>query len=107
MVGGARALSQGMVVCVHCEVRRERRAGLRCSGMRTCATLLFGIFVTLCFVTGNTAAQSETPEWQTRARKYAESQNWAAALWVVDQQIARSPHDADLWAWRARILSWS
>lgn len=75
--------------------------------MRTCAALLFGIFVSLCFFPANTAAQSETPEWQVRVHKYAESQNWAAALWVVDQQIARSPQDADLWAWRARVLGWS
>jgi Tetratricopeptide repeat len=86
--------------------RQPRPEKIRGGGLRFCAALLVGI-LTLIFVETPAAAQNETPEWQTRVHKYAESQEWAAALWVVDQQIAHSPQDADLWAWRARVLTWS
>ena len=59
------------------------------------------------FLSAPAAAQDQTPEWQLRVRSYADSQDWAAALWIVERQIARSPQDADLWAWRARILTWA
>ena len=95
-----------MVVCPHCTVHRQRRAKTRGTGFPVCAALVLGILTIFFFMT-TAAAQNESSEWQTRVRKYAESQEWAAALWVVDQQIAQSPQDADLWAWRARVLTWS
>jgi tetratricopeptide (TPR) repeat protein len=56
----------------------------------------------------NTAAgQSQRPEWQAQIRKFAEQQDWASAMRIVEQEIARTPLDADALAWRARILAWS
>jgi tetratricopeptide (TPR) repeat protein len=69
--------------------------------------LLVAASLLACTAVVVAGGQSQTPEWQTRVHKYAESQDWAAALWVVELQIARSPEDADLWAWRARVLAWS
>ena len=51
--------------------------------------------------------QNSTPDWQTQVRKYCESQDWTSALRIVDQEIALAPQDTDVWAWRARILTWS
>jgi tetratricopeptide (TPR) repeat protein len=69
--------------------------------------VLVTIVAAVLLLATSVAAQSEAPEWQVRVRKYTESQDWAAALWIVERQIAGSPQDADLWAWRARILTWS
>ena len=96
-----------MVVCLHGAVRLKRQASNRAGVWGACAAVFLGIVTALLFFATTVAAQSETLEWQTQVRKYAESQDWAAALWVVEQQIARSPQDSDLWAWRARIFSWS
>lgn len=51
--------------------------------------------------------QDATPDWQTTVRKHCESRDWASAMRIVDREIARAPQDADVWAWRARILMWS
>ena len=51
--------------------------------------------------------QHSTPDWQTKVRKYCESRDWVSAMRIVDQEIARAPQDADVWAWRAQILTWS
>ena len=50
---------------------------------------------------------SQTPNWQKDIRKYVEAQDWASALRVADQEIARAPNDMNVLAWRARILNWS
>ena len=52
-------------------------------------------------------AAEALPEWQAEVRKYTQAQDWPAALRIVDREIARSPQDADIRAWRARILTWS
>lgn len=51
--------------------------------------------------------QDPTPDWQTQVRKYAEAQDWAAAMQLVDQVLADTPYDMDVRAWRARLLTWS
>jgi tetratricopeptide (TPR) repeat protein len=96
-----------MVVCPQSATLQKQLARPRPGFFRICAILLLGVAAPLFFSATSPAAQTQTPEWQMRVRKYAESQDWAAALWVVEQQIARSPQDLDLWAWRARILTWS
>lgn len=42
-----------------------------------------------------------------QGRKYAEAQDWVSALRIVDEAIVRAPHDMDVHAWRARVLTWS
>lgn len=51
--------------------------------------------------------QNQTTDWQAQVRKYAEAQDWGAAMKLVDQEIARAPKDMDVRAWRARVLAWS
>jgi tetratricopeptide (TPR) repeat protein len=47
------------------------------------------------------------PDWQAQVSKYAEARDWESAMRLVDQEIARSPRDMDVRAWRARLLTWS
>ena len=51
--------------------------------------------------------QQSAVDWQAEVRRYAEAQNWSAALSIVDREIARAPQDMDVRAWRARVLAWS
>lgn len=52
-------------------------------------------------------AQSQAADWQAQVRKYAEAKNWDSALRLVEEQIARTPQDMDVRAWRARLLAWA
>jgi tetratricopeptide (TPR) repeat protein len=54
-----------------------------------------------------TFGQDQATDWQAQVRKYAEAQDWTSALRIVDQELARTPQDMDVRAWRARVLSWS
>ena len=60
------------------------------------------------FLTTNaTVRQNQQPEWQVQVRNFAEQHDWTSALGIVEREIARTPLDADVLAWRARILMWS
>jgi tetratricopeptide (TPR) repeat protein len=65
--------------------------------------LLIGAFLLALPVWG----QNSQPEWQKQVRRYADKQDWASAMSIVDEEIARAPGDMDVRAWRARILEWS
>lgn len=52
-------------------------------------------------------AQATDANWQAEVRKDAEARHWDDALRIVDQQVARSPKDMDILAWRARVLAWA
>jgi tetratricopeptide (TPR) repeat protein len=52
-------------------------------------------------------SQDHAPDWQTQVRKYAEAQDWDSAMRIVAREVARSPQDLDVRAWRARVLAWS
>lgn len=51
--------------------------------------------------------QAPSGDWQTQVRKYSAVKDWASAMRIVDQEIARAPKDMDVRAWRARVLAWS
>lgn len=51
--------------------------------------------------------QTPATDWQAQVRKYSQMKDWASALQIVDQEIARAPADMDVRAWRARVLAWS
>jgi tetratricopeptide (TPR) repeat protein len=51
--------------------------------------------------------QQSISSWQEDVRKYVEVHDWPAAMAVVDREIARTPADMDVRAWRARVLMWS
>ncbi len=48
--------------------------------------------------------QQPALDWQAEVRRYAEAKDWAAAMRIVDREIARAPRDMDVRAWRARVL---
>jgi tetratricopeptide (TPR) repeat protein len=52
-------------------------------------------------------AQEQPPAWQAQVRKYAEVQDWPAAMRIIDREVACAPQDMDVRAWRARVLAWS
>src|SRR5260370_28798652 len=52
-------------------------------------------------------AQTPPTEWQQQVRKYSQVKDWDSAMRILDQEIARSPQDMDVRAWRARVLEWS
>ena len=52
-------------------------------------------------------AQQPDQSWQAQVRKYSDSRDWDDALRIVDQQIALSPGDMDIRAWRPRVLTWA
>jgi tetratricopeptide (TPR) repeat protein len=70
-------------------------------------SLLLGLIAGVSLLGSPAFGQEPAPAWQVEVRRYAEVQNWAAALRIVDQQIARTPQDLDVRAWRARLLAWS
>lgn len=65
--------------------------------------LLIGAFLLGMPVWG----QTSQPDWQRQIRRYADKQDWAPAMRIVEEEIARAPGDMDVRAWRARILEWS
>jgi tetratricopeptide (TPR) repeat protein len=65
--------------------------------------LLIGVFLLVLPL----QAQNPTADWQAQVRKYSELKDWASAMRIVDQEIARAPKDMDVRAWRARVLAWS
>lgn len=69
------------------------------------ALALFIVGALLC---GHRAqAQQAEEAWQTQVRKAADAHDWIDALRIVDQEMARSPYDMDIRAWRARVLTWA
>src|ERR1700723_3278968 len=92
-------LSKGMVHTL--SIRKE------CSARGVLRALIFLLIGTafLCF-NGRAQGQPEEP-WQAQVRKYSDAHDWANALRIVDEQIASSPQDMDILAWRARVLTWA
>jgi tetratricopeptide (TPR) repeat protein len=65
-------------------------------------------FLVAAFLCLNASAQKQPEEaWQAQVRKYSDAHDWANALRIVDEQIASSPQDLDILAWRARVLTWA
>jgi tetratricopeptide (TPR) repeat protein len=71
-------------------------------------TRLFVLLAIRAVLSGPSAgAQQPDQTWQTQVRKYSNSRDWDDALRIVDQQIALSPRDMDIRAWRAQVLTWA
>ena len=71
-----------------------------------CLWMLSAAVPPFVFVASATAGQNQS-DWQIQTRKLAEERDWAAAITIVEQEIARRPVDVAVLAWRARILTWS
>ena len=65
--------------------------------------LLAGIWILCVFVWG----QELTLGWREDVQRCVEAKDWTAAMNIVDREIARTPQDMDIRAWRARVLMWS
>lgn len=70
-------------------------------------TGILTVFAVAFFTVWPAFGQGPTPSWQAQVRKYAEAKDWDSAMRVVEQEIARSPQDMDVRAWRARVLAWA
>ena len=71
-------------------------------------TLCVGLFLVLGLqVAPSLPAQQQPLSWQAQVRKYCDASDWAAALGILEGEIARAPQDLDLKAWRARVLTWA
>lgn len=68
---------------------------------------LFGVVIAALLSVFPTFGQDQSPDWQAQGRKYAEAQDWKSALRIVNQEIARTPQDLDVRAWRPRVMTWS
>jgi tetratricopeptide (TPR) repeat protein len=84
--------------------RRSGGKGGRCRGFCRAAILFIAVAV---FCGHHAKAQQPEEAWQTQVRKAADAHNWTDALRIVDLEIARSPSDMDIRAWRARVLTWA
>jgi tetratricopeptide (TPR) repeat protein len=82
----------------------SRRESCGCRGVGRVLTLL--VFAGVLFGSP-VQSQQQDEVWQTQVRKYTDAHHWDDALRVVDQQIALSPDDMDVRAWRARVLTWA
>jgi len=68
--------------------------------------VLSSVFVS--FVLAQLAEGRESsPDWRAEVRRCAQRQDWAAAMKIVNQEIAKYPNDGEVRAWRARLLTWS
>ncbi|HEY6903352.1 MAG TPA: tetratricopeptide repeat protein [Candidatus Acidoferrales bacterium] len=102
---------------LHCSVcymavRPENsRIGLEYTATRKAGSCLWKIVSSLIVasVLGfcPTFGQGQTADWHAQVRKYAEGQDWDSAMRLIDQEVARAPHDMDVRSWRARVLAWS
>jgi tetratricopeptide (TPR) repeat protein len=54
-------------------------------------------------------ARGQQPQeaWHAQVQKDADAHDWDGALHIIDAEIARSPSDMDIHAWRARVLTWA
>ncbi len=86
---------------------KTSRAGSTCVAFDPSLVPLLRLILIVFLVACPTFGQDQTLDWQTQVRKYAEAQDWDSAMRIVDREVARSPQDMDVRAWRARVLAWS
>lgn len=51
--------------------------------------------------------QTPSGDWIGEVRRLAETQNWPAAMRVIEAQQEKRPGDVEVREWRARVLTWS
>src|SRR5207244_9905088 len=74
-----------------------------------CSALLLVVYLTTGVLALGAAAvgQESAPDWQTAVRQTCDAKDGASAMRILERQIGRAPQDTDVWAWRARVLTWS
>ncbi len=73
------------------------------TGVPVTVRVVAGIWLSCAFAWG----QLVTSTWQEDVRKCVEAQEWTTAMSIVDREVARTPRDMDVRAWRAKVLMWS
>jgi len=97
--------SAGMVYILSVRKKCQARETRGASGVLRALTFFLSGMAFLCF---SARAQRQPEEaWQAQVRKYSDAHDWSNALRIVDEQIASSPQDMDILAWRARVLTWA
>lgn len=71
--------------------------------MITRALVLAGV----CLLAPLVWAEQPKPSWQEEVRKFAEIHDWNSAMQIINREAASAPHEAEVIAWRARVLAWS
>ncbi len=65
------------------------------------------VLLGMCALSAALRAEQPPSSWQDAVRKYAQTQDWNAAIRLLDREAQLAPHDTDVIAWRARVLTWS
>jgi Tfp pilus assembly protein PilF len=67
------------------------------------------LILTVVYASFVSISPGQQPEetWQAQVQKTVEAHDFAAALRIVDRELARFPNDMDIRAWRARVLTWA
>ena len=75
--------------------------------MRPCPEIR--LLVCFCLLVSSPLYARQTPGtgWEEEVRKSTITQDWPHALQILDREIALSPEDMDIRAWRARVLTWA
>ena len=94
-----------MLVCPIPALYAQRGWFSQRAGVRELSLIVAFVIALTCVLASH--AQSQSPDWQTQVRRYAEARDWDSTLRLVEQQIARVPQDMDVRAWRARVLAWA
>ncbi len=69
--------------------------------------MIFRVIASVWICVSFACAQELASGWKQEIQRRAEARDWAAALQIVDRELARAPQDMELRAWHARILTWS
>jgi tetratricopeptide (TPR) repeat protein len=86
---------------------RKMRLSRESCGFRGLRRSLILLMVGLVFLGSTARGQQPEEAWQAQVRKDADAHDWVDALRIIDQEIARSPDDMDIRAWRARVFTWA
>jgi tetratricopeptide (TPR) repeat protein len=73
----------------------------------TCTEIRLLVYFCLFVCSPLSAQPAPGMAWEEEVRKASLAQDWPRALQILDREIALSPEDMDVRAWRARVLTWA
>ena len=87
---------------------RERRmtSDRRIASQRRTAAVLFGAVVLWFACCYDLYGKQQNSDWQEQVRELARSQQWDAAMKIVEQRLSTAPQDVEAEGWHARLLTW-
>ena len=69
--------------------------------------MIFRLLAVVWIFVSLAQGQQLAPRWREEVQRRTEARDWAAAMQIVDRELARAPQHMELRAWHARILTWS